>query len=165
MNSTKEFISVDDLDKTILEALTIYSTYSHRQLAQKLKIPLSTLELRIKKLKENGVIAGEIYAVNPTKYGMRQFNLLVFAKGLSLPLTKALHQFCKQHNNVTYLIECMGSWDYVIGVEIEQTEEVTRVVQDLYDQLSEYISHIKLLAKFKDVKSGWFKNIPESFRA
>ena len=76
MNSTKEFVSVYNLDKNILEALTIYSTYSHRQLAQKLKMPLYTLELRIKKLKENGVISAEIYAVNPTKYGMRQLNLL-----------------------------------------------------------------------------------------
>ena len=161
LNSNQEVVKVDELDKTILQGMTSHGDMSHRQLALKLKMPLSTLELRVKKLTESGVIAGYAYAVNPTKYGLRVFNLLIFAKGISAPLHKALHQFCKEHAHVIYLIECLGSWDYVLGVEIEQAEEVTTIVQDLYDQLGNYINHIRLLSKFRDIKSGWFKSTLE----
>lgn len=158
LDSSNDVVAVDDLDKKILEGLSTFGGLSHRQLAIKLNMPLSTLELRVKKLTDAGVLAGYVYAVNPTHYGQRIFNILIFAKGISAPLHNALKHFCNEHDHVIYLIECLGSWDYVVGVEVEHAEEVTSIVQDLYDQFSNYINQIKLLSKFKDVKTGWFKS-------
>ena len=124
-------------------------------------MPLSTFELRIAKLQERGVIAGYVYAVHPAAYGMQRFNLLIFAKGLNPSLNAALHQYSQKNPHVTYLIECMGNWDYVMGVETENTADVTSVMHDLYDQFGEEITQIKMLAKFRDVKNGYFKSVPQ----
>jgi DNA-binding Lrp family transcriptional regulator len=60
LRCTRTPSEVDDLDMKILSAMSSYGALSHRQLAQKMRIPLSTLELRLRKLREKEVIVGDI---------------------------------------------------------------------------------------------------------
>lgn len=87
---TKDVAEIDDLDDKILRALATFGDLSHRQLALKLQIPLSTLDLRIRKLSERGVIAGHVLAVDPSKFGVQAFKLLIYGKGISAELSTGL---------------------------------------------------------------------------
>lgn len=153
---TKDVAEIDDLDDKILRALATFGDLSHRQLALKLQIPLSTLDLRIRKLSERGVIAGHVLAVDPSKFGVQAFKLLIYGKGISAELSTGLSRYAEAHPNVTYLIECFGTWDYEIGVEVPHAEDVTSVIQELYEQFGANINTIKLLSKFRDVKFRWY---------
>lgn len=153
---TKEKVQLDDLDYKILEAAAAPGALSNRQLAQKLAIPASTVDLRMRKLHERGVIEGQIMAVDCTRYGYQPFKLLIYSKGVDTELSTALQKFCERHLHVTYLIECLGSWDYEIGIEVAQTEQVTGVMQEILEEFGGSVSSVKLLAKFRDIKFRWF---------
>ena len=154
--SAQEDVSIDDLDGKVLGGLTSFGALSHRQLARKLQIPLSTLELRIHKLKERGVIAGEIYIVEPALFGYQSYKLLVYTKGLDPTFTSLLHGFCSYHPNITYLVDLLGAWGYEIGCEVRGAEEVTAIIQQIYDGFGHLINSVKVLTKFAYPKNRWF---------
>lgn len=149
----------DLLDQRILSGLTSYSLLSHRQLALKLGIPLSTLELRIKKLHENGVILGNIFGIDTEALGRESFKLLVYTKGLDLNFTAELHKFCMNRSEVTHLIDLLGVWGYEIGVEVLHGKQVTTIIQDLYDAFPGLINTIRPLTKFRYPKFRFFPEI------
>lgn len=152
----KESVEIDALDDRILVALVSYPHFSRRQLSQQMKIPLSTLELRIKKLEEKGVICGYMYAPDPTKMGMQAYKLLVYAKGIDRELSREIKRFAEAHPDIVYVIECLGNWDYEIGVEAARTEEVSDIIQEIYERFGNSVNSVKLLSKFRDLKIRWY---------
>lgn len=160
----REPVVLDMLDRKILSELTSHGTLSHRQIALKIQAPLSTVELRIRKLKDQGVIAGEIYTVNAAAFGMQSFKLLVYTKNLDSALTAKMSEFCHLHPNITTLIDCLGSWGYEISVEVHRPEEVSRLVQQMYEQFGNAIQTIKTLTKFSYPKVRFFVEESERCR-
>jgi DNA-binding Lrp family transcriptional regulator len=152
----REPVQIDSLDQQILAALTTYSELSHRQIALQIQVPLSTLELRVKKLRESGVLAADIYGVDASKFNMETFKLLVYTKGLDRDLTERLYHFCAKQPNVTTLIDCLGSWGYEINVEVQQPRQLSLIVQQLYEQFGNSIHTIRTLTKFGYWKFRFF---------
>lgn len=157
---SKEVVEIDALDSKILSGLTTYGQLSHRQIALKLQIPLSTFELRLQKLRDHKIIAGDIYSVDAGKFNMESFKLLVYTKGLDAELSSHMHQFCARHKNITTLIDCLGSWGYEVNVEVSRPEEVTRIIQELYQYFGASIHTIKTLTKFRYPKVRFFVEEP-----
>jgi len=152
----REPVEIDTIDEKILSGITTFGTLSHRQIALKVGIPLSTMELRIKRLKNQGVIAGETYSVDASKYEMETFKLLVYTKGLDGSLTEKIHQYCRLQPNITALIECLGLWGYEINVEVKRSEELSQIIQQMYELFGNSILTIKTLTKFRYPKAQFF---------
>lgn len=151
-----ETTALDELDDRLLSAMATDGSASHRQLAERLKIAASTIDLRVKKLVERKIIAGYIYAVDPGLFEMQQFKLLIYAKGINPELTKSLTAFCAAQINVPSLIECSGSWDYEIGIDVKNAELVSFFVQELYEHFGTVINTVKILTRFRDSKTRWY---------
>jgi DNA-binding Lrp family transcriptional regulator len=149
-------VEVDELDMNILSALSTFGDLSHRQLASKVQVPLSTLELRIRKLRERKVIVGDIYVVSPDHFDRQSFKLLVYTKGLDPELSKRMHIFCNQHRDIVYLFECVGVWGFEVGVEVARAEDVSSVMHEIYEYFGPAVNNIKLLTKFRYPKVRWF---------
>ena len=151
-----EIVEIDALDGRILGALTTNGGLSHRQLALKLQIPLSTLELRVKKLRDQQVIVGDIFVVNPAAFDRQSYKLLIYTKGIDAEMSARMFKFCAQHPDVVYLFECFGVWGFEVGVEVQKAEEVSSIMQEIYEHFGSTINTIKLLTKFKYPKVRWF---------
>jgi DNA-binding Lrp family transcriptional regulator len=149
-------VEIDGLDGKILSALTSYGELSHRQLALKLQIPLSTLELRVRKLRENKVIVGNIFVVSPAQFDRQSFKLLLYTKGIDPDLSARMLKFCAQHTDIVYLFECFGVWGFEVGVEVHKAEEVSSIMQEIYEAFGSSIITIKLLTKFRYPKVRWY---------
>jgi DNA-binding Lrp family transcriptional regulator len=148
--------ALDEIDEKILQGLNLYRDTSHRDIAQQLKMPLSSFELRLKKMEKDQIVAGYIYAVDPSKFDIHSFKLLIYARGQATELSAQLFSYAEKHRNITYFIQCLGSWDYEIGVEVEKPEQVIDVTQDLYEAFGGSINKISLLTKFRDLKFSWY---------
>lgn len=153
---TDSIVEVDDLDLRVLSSLSTHGDLSHRQLAGKLGIPLSTLELRVKKLREKQVIMGDIYVVSPSKFDRQSYKLLVYTKGIDPDVSKKMFAFCSNHPDIVYLFECVGVWAFEVGIEVSRAEDVSTVMHDLYESFAGIVSNIKLLTKFRYPKVRWF---------
>jgi len=156
---SEEIVKIDKLDHEILKNLTQVGDMSHRALAQKMNVPLSTLKLRISKLEEKKVIAGYYYGLNVSYFGMQTYKLLIYTKSISKDLKDKIVDFAIKHRNISSFFECFGSWDYEINCEVEYQEEVIKIRQGIYDLLGEQVQSIKVMPKFRDLK--WL-NFPAS---
>jgi DNA-binding Lrp family transcriptional regulator len=153
MNRGGERVEIDELDHKILVAISSFRNESHRKLAEKLKVPLSTFELRISKLRNAGILTGYFYSVQPSKFDYETFKILVFGRGLNPQFTQKLLACAAQHPNMISVIECFGSWDYEINVEVSRPQQAAQIARELYAEFGDEIISLKVLSKFQDIKT------------
>jgi DNA-binding Lrp family transcriptional regulator len=155
----QEVVEIDRIDERILSALTTYSLLSHRQIALKLGMPLSSFELRVRKLREQGVLLANVYGFDSRAVGRESYKLLVYTKGLDSSFSAEMHKFCLAQPDVVSLIDCLGVWGYEIGVEVTHGQQVNKITQDLYDAFPNLITTVRPLTKFRYPKVRFFPEI------
>ena len=150
LKSDGEPVQINDVDTSIVWALGNRPYESLRELARFLGLPLATLDRRVRKLKEQGVIQGLFYDLNVDRIGIHSFRVLISIQGLSCPVRKELAKVCAQHPLVTYLIEALGSWDFEVGIETFDPRLVSTVVEELHSQSGGKISGVRVLMELED---------------
>jgi len=149
-------IVLDEFDERLLSLLGAKPFESLRKLASGLGAPYSTIERRVRRLRESGVINGFRYKVDTKLIGMHSYRLLVMKKGICNSTRERLYEFCKSHRQVTFLIESIGAWDFEIGVEASDASTVTAVVEELYGLCGMRIAWVKVLMEDKSYKCSYF---------
>lgn len=158
---TDDHVRVDETDMQLLAGLSADSLTSLRSLAAKLHIPQTTFERRKARLETTGVIPAYHYRMSPEKMGMQSYKLLIYLKGLHPRLSQRIIEVAFESPWTLYCIECMGTWDYELGIEVEKASEVTAVTRLFYDRLGSEISTIKIAPVFRYHK---YSNFPASVR-
>jgi hypothetical protein len=65
---------------------------------------------------------------------------------------------------VVYLFECFGVWGFELGVEVPAQEDVSVIMQELYEAFGSSVTNIKLLTKFRYPKVRWFPEVEQGRR-
>lgn len=149
-------INIDKTDHKILHYLVNKTYDSYNEVAHRLNIPFSTLTYRLKKLEQNRVITGHTYQVDASLYGMQMFEVLIYAKGITKNLRNEIFNFSKTHPNIVYFLHCIGEWDFELGVEMENAEEINGVVEELYERFGKDLVTVKILPLFRSLKLSWY---------
>ncbi len=150
--TTNKVVEIDELDQRILSAITQNGERSSRLLARQLSVPQTTIDYRLRKLEQNGVIVGYYNELQSASLGLQTFILLVCMKNIQSDLVEKFSKFCEQHQSVVILIHSLGSWDFEIGIEVESASEATYVVEELYDFLGTNLNWIRTLPAFANLK-------------
>ncbi|MFN8390369.1 MAG: winged helix-turn-helix transcriptional regulator [Bdellovibrionota bacterium] len=145
---TENRVDIDELDHRILRELMKNSPLIRRVLAQNLGLPLSTLEHRLKKLEQSGVIVGYYYLIDPARIGMQSFLFLVGVKGMNAKLRGELSAFAAGHPNVVVFINTIGSWDIELAVEVETARQSVEISEALQTRFGPAIRFMKVLPSF-----------------
>lgn len=160
--TTGESVEIDNRDHLILNALEQAEFTSDRDLARKLSLPHSSLELRLKQLRNKKIIVGEYFHLDVTRLGVQKFILLVYVRGISSTLNTKLHEFSAQHKHITYIIRCVGSWDFEVGAEVEHGAQVTNIVQELCELCGPEINTVRVLPLLEHLKQSNYPFPPPS---
>lgn len=152
--------AVDDLDQRILSRLGNFPFESLRGLAGDVSAPVATVERRVRRLRELGVIAGIRHVLDVEQLGVHAFRLLVQVRGLCPHVRGEVLKFCTNHPNVTYLIESLGAWDFEIGVETWNAGDAPNVVEALYGVQDLRISWVRVLTEIEDLKCSGYPLLP-----
>lgn len=147
--ATNRCVELDDTDRLILSTLMTVDCSSRREIARASGLPYSTLEYRLKKLEQTGVIQGYYYQVKPEDLGIQAFLLLVSVKGFSQAIKKKFHNFCRTHPAIVVFIEALGSWDYELAVEVESQRQMLLLTQELQDTFGTTLQTVKVLPSFE----------------
>lgn len=156
-----EPVQVDETDNRILSALTLHGGASHSMIARYLGMPLSTLDLRLKKLEQRGVLISQFFQVSSALYGMQSYKLLIQSKGISSDFAARIRKFAAEHRYIVHLVECFGTWDYELGVEVPNAEAATSISQELFEIAESEIYTVKTLTKFRDLKLQMYPAVRE----
>ena len=155
-------VKLDELDHLILSTLSSARYHSYRELARMLSVPHTTLLHRMKLLAELGVLRGFAYGIDASVFGMQTYRLLIYMKQVSLAAKHELHEFCTAHRNVFAFIECLGSWDFEVKVEVETSAQLTEVMELLYERFGSALQTIKVLTVLRTRKLEFypFRTLP-----
>ena len=144
--------AVDELDHRILKGLTQTKHESRRDLARLLNLPHTTLDTRVRKLEEAGVIAGYVYGMDIQKLGLSTSRILFSTKGSPQRIWEKVSEFGAREHNVLQLARSLGSWDYELLVETPTGREVVEITRRLHDALGNAVLGVKTLPVYRYLK-------------
>ena len=120
---------MDDLDKKIIKTLNINARQSFREISKELKVSLSTISNRVKKLKEDGIIKGYIPIINREKIGYD----LTAAINIKLTHGKLIEvqQKIAKDNHVSAVYDITGNWDSLIIAHFKGRGDLNKFIKNL----------------------------------
>lgn len=149
---SEEIFEYDQIDHSILKGLSSWPEASKYELSDRLKIPFSTFDFRLKKLEEKKVIVGYRYFVNTEKLGIQSYLILIYLKSMRQRLKNRINSFCSVHPHVRFLVENLGGWDYEICVEVSDPKTVTGIVREINEEFGSSLNTVKVLPIFDYLK-------------
>lgn len=154
--------TIDNLDHQILCALSSQGLTTMAEIARTLGVPMSSLELRMKRLRAKKILIGSRYLLDNSVFGVHNYVILVNLRGLSSALRDNFADFCAQHRNIRYMMQNLGGWDFEIGSEVIDPREMASVSKDIYEKFGTDIREIEVLPVFNVIKvvNYPFKNYP-----
>lgn len=146
-------VEIDAIDHEILKALAHNSDMSRKKISEKLKMPLSTLELRRRKLEEQGVLSGNYYYLKPSSVTGLAFVVLVSTRGISNQLRADFKKYCYTQRNITTLINTLGEWDFEMAVEVENAQDMHALTGEMKSLFGADLYHLKVMPLYSFLKA------------
>ena len=143
---------IDELDHLILRGITHTEFSSRRALARELGIPHSTVDSRIQRLEEKGVIVGYAYGIRCAKLGMSPSRILIRSKGDPKMLWQNVRQFARRHTNVVQATRMLGGFDFDLLVETKCAKQVVEITRSVHDALGPEVVSVKTLPVYGYLK-------------
>jgi hypothetical protein len=69
-------------------------------------------------------------------------------------LVEELREFTAREKEIVYMVECIGAWDLELGLEVADTQQVTKLVQALYDKFGSVLEVVKVIPIIEYHKYG-----------
>jgi DNA-binding Lrp family transcriptional regulator len=145
MGSSDESVSIDEVDRKILVALSKIEFESYRELALKSGIPVPTFMRRLSALREQGVFHGLLWRPSLWAFGVQQFRILIGIRGLSNQLDRLMHEFALENTAIKLLTTSIGAWDYEFEIDVWKTAEVRELTSNLYRAFGQNIDDVQVL--------------------
>jgi DNA-binding Lrp family transcriptional regulator len=147
--ATAEHVEVDDLDDRLLSALSLSSTGASSSLARSLGVPVSTVDYRMKRLLNDGVICGDMHEIRGELIGLTNYLVLVGMKGVSKELEMRFHAFARRHPNIPHLSYEVGHWDFMMGVAVTNQSDLNNLVERIRVEFGESLATVKSFSMFR----------------
>ncbi|MGO8805659.1 MAG: Lrp/AsnC family transcriptional regulator [Candidatus Bathyarchaeia archaeon] len=145
-----ERIMIDELDKQIVDKLTVNGRVSFSKIARELGLSTDTVVKRYHRLKEKGAIKISIQ-INPSKIGytsILDFNIAFTTPGsVSSPLVESLAKI----QNVIIITKTSGDYDLQLSAMVRDMEESF----DIQDEIARISGITKIEAGARKIPERW----------
>jgi DNA-binding Lrp family transcriptional regulator len=128
-SALKEVNFIDKLDLKIINQLNQNARTSFREISRKLKISLTTVANRVKRLEQEGIIKGYIPLINLDKLG---YNLLTII-GIRISRGKLMEveRRISKNPHVYEIYDTTGEWDSLIIARFKNREELNKFIKSV----------------------------------
>ena len=123
------FVDLDETDKAILRILLIDARTPYSRIARMLGLSEATVYLRVKKLKEKGVLRGFYADIDAFKIG---FNVLAFVLIKADPKCyKEVLERLREIKNIVELYEVTGEYMGLAKIRTRTQEELVKTIDEI----------------------------------
>jgi DNA-binding Lrp family transcriptional regulator len=140
--ATESKFKLDKVDHLILKSLIEDGYLNFSSTARKLGMPVTTLNSRVKNLKDNDVLLALGYLVRYYTVPFHPFLFLLKLQKPSATFDEELFHFVQSVPNVTFLMSNIGNWDYRLFAHIASPQDVIPFVQKFKDRFPDRFSRI-----------------------
>lgn len=144
--------SMDLIDHKILSLSARSPDSSTTQAAKHLKMPVSSLNYRLAKLKRAGVIQGLRYRVDTHGARLQAYRVLVTSREFGSRITATLIRLSSENPAVFYFAEQVGDWDFEIGFLSPTSDAAIAFREKVEDEMGEAIEKTAILSESKILK-------------
>ncbi|PNX46647.1 MAG: AsnC family transcriptional regulator [Thermoplasmata archaeon M9B1D] len=120
---------MDKLDWNIILSLNTNSRKSFRHIAKDLKVSLSTISNRVKRLEKEGIIEGYIPVINKEKIGY-DLTAVINIKLTHGKLIEVQEKISK-NNHVSAVYDITGDWDSLIVAHFKDRRDLNSFIKKI----------------------------------
>ena len=135
----------EELDHLVLRSLAASPDGSVAAVARELGKPESTIQYRIKTLKERGILNRTVFYINPVSTGMSAYRLRATVHRPGKSVREKAHAWAAAYPNVVSFLHCLGPWDFEFRVEVGDPRDALKVVQDFTACLGPVVSSTEIV--------------------
>ncbi|MEE9151588.1 MAG: Lrp/AsnC family transcriptional regulator [Thermoplasmata archaeon] len=147
--------NIDELDQNILRMLLTDASLNYETIAKAVGTSVGTIHNRIKRMKEDKIIARIIPELDAEKLGFDICALIdVRIKGGHL---EELQKKFSEYDSVCSIYDITGDYDTIFVAKFKTTEELNKFVKELAGQKYVLRTHTKLVLNV--IKEGFVPNI------
>ena len=145
-------ISLTNEDKQILRELRLNARISITELSAKTGLVPATVDSKIKKLIQSGVIKS-FYAIPAfSMLGYQWYRLFFRVKNLE---EKRFLTFLKFQSNASWFMSTIGKWNYLVAIFAKDNVEFYKILDEIRTEFTDNILNydsIIIFNRFKDVQ-------------
>ena len=151
-----ETYKIDEIDSKILKILSTDARISILDLAKKTKLSRDIVNYRIKKLLKNEIIVQYKLIPDFDKLGFFYYKVIFRTKNLNEKEQKRLENYLVEHKKAKQLLKLIGSWDFEIEFEVDNEDELYKVLNELRKEFSNIIRDFSIIRVKKTHKFNYF---------
>jgi DNA-binding Lrp family transcriptional regulator len=112
---------------------------SYTEIGKKVGLSNETVEYRINKMLETGLIQRMFAEPNLTKLGLKTYRVYFKMENLNETKNKEFFSYLSNHPRVQWFGEFEGEWDYTVRYALSDENEFKTVLEELFAKFGKYI--------------------------
>lgn len=155
---------IDKTDEEILKLLVNNARMPITDIAQRLKTTPRVINYRIKNLKRDKIILINRIFLDLNKFNWIYCKALLKFKNLTKQKYDYFFQYCNNIENLTYIINSIGSWDLEMDFEIEDFNKFNKIMLDIRDKFANIIKHYDFVIVMNEDKLDYYPGCYPQFK-
>lgn len=147
---------LDKTDEEIIKILVNNAKMPIIEIAEKIKTTPRIANYRIKNLKKEEIILMNRIFLDLNKFNWIYCKALIKFKNLNEEKYKEFFNYCSYLKNLTYIINCIGSWDIELDFEIENFNEFHKTILAIRDKFSNIIKDYGFVVVMNEDKLDYY---------
>jgi DNA-binding Lrp family transcriptional regulator len=144
-DDNEEIKYLDATDIKILQILNREGRIALIDMAKRVKVSADTINYRIKRMKQQGIITGFGLKIDYDKINYNYAILLLKMQNMNLDKYEKMNTFCRMNSNIVIQIKTIGNHDFELEIEYASKEELDLLMKSLRDNFVNEIKDYEIL--------------------
>ncbi|MFH1650030.1 MAG: winged helix-turn-helix transcriptional regulator [Candidatus Woesearchaeota archaeon] len=154
----------DEIEERILSELSVRARDSIVEIARRTGMSKDVVLYRMRKMKKDGIIAGQRVWLNLGKLGIRHDKIMLSTHNLSRERESALREYVKASEHTTQFLKLIGPWDVEIECETKNGDELHKILVELRHRFSDVIRDYDVISIHETLKYDYFPFYHNQFK-
>lgn len=145
---------IDETDLKLLKILSNNARIDFVKLSSQLGLTANAIKNRVKKLVQNGIVKAFFIEPNKTALGFEQYNIQFILENPSKEQKNKLFNYIIHHPNIHFYYKPVGYWDLEIGVFVENSGQLRKIILDLRNKFPDIIKIYDTVLFYEEPKTN-----------
>lgn len=133
-------LKLDLLDKKILLEIDTDARKSYSEIGKKLKIGKNSVQYRISRLINQGIIKKFVIQPSLAKLGLFLGKIYLQLSGYTKEEEQTLYEYLKKNKKISWIAKCEGRWDLMIGTYVPDMSMFIDIKKDFFERFEKFIT-------------------------
>lgn len=156
---------LDKIDEEILKILVNNAKMPIVDIAKRLKTTPRIVNYRIKELRKKEILPAHKIFLNMPLFNFIFCKAIITFRNLTKEKYNKFISYCGQIPNLTYIIDCIGSWDIELDFELENFNRFHEIMLDIRDRFSDIIKEYDFIIVMNEDKLDFYPGAYKVFNA